>query len=303
MIREITSRENEKLKFARSLLKSKTRAKESKFIAEGYRILTLALDSNSKIDYIIINEDFEKKMLEGKEEYKNLLSDFASENIQIFKTSDKNFAEISDTENTQGILGICSFKKEKFSNINREVSKAKEKFLNINREVSKAKEKFSNINKEVSKIKENNFLIVLDRVQDPGNMGTIIRTADAAGADGIVVLKGSVDVYNPKTIRSTMGSIFSIDIFYEDEESAIEKLQSNGFKIVSSYLDTDNFYDKVDYGEKVALVIGNEANGISENIISKSDLLVKIPMYGKAESLNAAISSAILMYEIKKSII
>lgn len=134
-------------------------------------------------------------------------------------------------------------------------------------------------------------------------MGTIIRTADAAGVDAIIVLKGCVDIYNPKVIRSTMGSIFDMNIIQCTQEEAIENLKANSFSIVSSYLDTDNFYNTVDYNNKVALVIGNEANGINDELISKSDILVKIPIYGKAESLNAAISSAILMYEIKKHII
>jgi TrmH family RNA methyltransferase len=133
-------------------------------------------------------------------------------------------------------------------------------------------------------------------------MGTIIRTADAAGVDAIIALKGTVDIYNPKVVRSTMGSIFDMNIINASQEEAIEILKSKNFEIVSSYLNTDNFYDKIEYNNKVALVIGNEANGVNDDLIKNSDTLVKIPIYGKAESLNAAISSAILMYEIKKSL-
>nr|WP_330365837.1 RNA methyltransferase [Clostridioides difficile] len=145
--------------------------------------------------------------------------------------------------------------------------------------------------------------MILDRIQDPGNMGTIIRTADSAGVDAIIALKGCVDIYNPKVIRSTMGSIFDMNVIDASQDETVDMLKSLDFNIVSSYLNTDNFYDKIDYGSKVALVIGNEANGINEELVSKSDILVKIPIYGKAESLNAAISSAILMYEIKKYLI
>ncbi|EQE80627.1 spoU rRNA Methylase family protein [Clostridioides difficile CD51] len=134
-------------------------------------------------------------------------------------------------------------------------------------------------------------------------MGTIIRTADSAGVDAIIALKGCVDIYNPKVIRSTMGSIFDMNIIDASQDETVDMLKSLDFNIVSSYLNTENFYDKIDYGSKVALVIGNEANGINEELVSKSDILVKIPIYGKAESLNAAISSAILMYEIKKYLI
>lgn len=145
--------------------------------------------------------------------------------------------------------------------------------------------------------------MILDRIQDPGNMGTIIRTADSAGVDAIIALKGCVDIYNPKVIRSTMGSIFDVNIIDASQDETVDMLKSLDFNIVSSYLNTENFYDKIDYGSKVALVIGNEANGINEELVSKSDILVKIPIYGKAESLNVMISSAILMYEIKKYLI
>ena len=134
-------------------------------------------------------------------------------------------------------------------------------------------------------------------------MGTIIRTADAAGVDAIINLKGCVDIYNSKVIRSTMGSIFDMKILNLTQEEAVKELKNRKFDIVSSYLDTDNFYDNVEYNYKTALVIGNEANGVNEELISQSDTLVKIPIYGKAESLNAAISSAILMYEIKKYLV
>jgi TrmH family RNA methyltransferase len=260
----ITSKDNEKIKYTKSLLKSKARNKENKFIIEGYRILTLAVECSADIDYVFINEDFEKK-----EEHKNFIALLEDKNIKIFKTTNKIFDELIDTKNSQGILAVVRYE-----------------------------------NKTLSKnlTDESKFVVVLDRIQDPGNMGTIIRTADAAGVDTIIALKGTVDIYNPKVVRSTMGSIFDMNIINASQEEAIEILKSKNFEIVSSYLNTDNFYDKIEYNNKVALVIGNEANGVNDDLIKNSDTLVKIPIYGKAESLNAAISSAILMYEIKKSL-
>lgn len=262
MLINISSKDNEKVKYTKSLLKSKNRQKESKYIIEGYRILTLAIECNAELDYVFINETFE-----DREENRKILNILYERNIRVFKTTNKIFNELIDTENTQGILGIVKFKYKKIEN----------------------------------NIKSNDkFVLILDRIQDPGNMGTIIRTADAAGVDTIIVLKGCVDVYNPKVIRSTMGSIFDMNIVHCTQEECIDTLKSNGFKIVSSYLNTNNYYNEINYYNKTALVIGNEANGVSSDLIEASDTLVKIPIYGKAESLNAAISSAILMYEIKK---
>lgn len=262
---EITSKDNEKIKNTKLLLKSKNRNKESKFIIEGYRILSLAFEKKDIIDYVFINEDFE-----NKDEHKKFLSDLEDAGIKVYKTTNKNFKEMVDTENTQGILAVISYEKK---------------------------------NLEDNLTDKDKYIVVLDRIQDPGNMGTIIRTADAAGVDTIITLKGCVDIYNPKVIRSTMGSIFSMNIIPAERDEMLSKLKSKNIKIVSSWLNTENWYDTVDYGEKVALVIGNEANGIDDVIAENSDLLVKIPIYGSAESLNAAISSAILMYEIKKSLV
>ena len=261
----ITAKDNDKIKYTKSLLKSKNRNKESKFIIEGYRILTLAIECRAKLDYVFINEDFEKK-----QEHKEFLELLKKKDIKVYKTTNKIFEDLTDTENTQGIIGVVKFKQ-----------KTLEENLTDN----------------------NRFVLILDRIQDPGNMGTIIRTADAAGVDAIIALKGCVDIYNPKVIRSTMGSIFDMNVIHATQEETLRILKLKKFDIVSSYLDTNNYYNTIESNYKSALITGNEANGINDELVSKSDVLVKIPIYGKAESLNAAISSAILMYEIKKYLV
>jgi len=145
--------------------------------------------------------------------------------------------------------------------------------------------------------KEQGFYLLVDKVQDPGNLGTLIRTAHAAGAVGVILTKGTVDVYNEKTLRATMGSIFYIPII-EDKELIITKgLIMDGFKLIISSLDTqDNFYD-VDLKNKVIIAVGNEASGVSEEITEICSNKVKIPMPGGAESLNVAIAGSIMIYE------
>ncbi len=141
------------------------------------------------------------------------------------------------------------------------------------------------------------FYILTDKLQDPGNMGTIIRSAHASGAAGVIVTKGTVDIYNEKTLRSTMGSIFNIPVIEDKDLSFIDNLRDNGFKlIVSSLEDSKNFYD-INLTGNIIIAIGNEGSGISEEIYKLADLKVKIPMPGNAESLNAGAAASIMMFE------
>jgi RNA methyltransferase, TrmH family len=141
------------------------------------------------------------------------------------------------------------------------------------------------------------FYVLVDKLQDPGNMGTIIRSAHAAGAAGVITTKGTVDIYNEKTLRSTMGSIFNIPIIEDKDLSIIDSLKNSGFKlIVSSLEDSKNFYE-VDLTDNVIIAVGNEGSGISEEIYKLGDMKVKIPMPGNAESLNAGAAASIMMFE------
>jgi RNA methyltransferase, TrmH family len=141
------------------------------------------------------------------------------------------------------------------------------------------------------------FYVLVDKIQDPGNMGTIIRSAHAARAAGVITTKGTVDIYNEKTLRSTMGSIFNIPIIEDKDLSIIDSLKNSGFKlIVSSLEDSKNFYE-VDLTDNVIIAVGNEGSGISEEIYKLGDMKVKIPMPGNAESLNAGAAASIMMFE------
>lgn len=150
---------------------------------------------------------------------------------------------------------------------------------------------------------KNGFYILIDKVQDPGNMGTIIRSANASGALGVIITKGTVDTYNSKTLRSTMGSIFKIPIIFEDSNfNIIKELKENKFKLITSSLNTNyNFYD-VDLTDRVIIAVGNEGNGISKEIFELGDISVKIPMPGNAESLNVGVAASIMMFEAVRQI-
>ncbi len=149
-------------------------------------------------------------------------------------------------------------------------------------------------------VKENPTLMVLEDLQDPGNMGTIMRTGEGAGIDGIIMSKGCVDIYNPKTIRSTMGSLYRVPfIVAEDLEDTIKGLQKRGICFYAAHLKGEHFYDEADYttGSGVGFLIGNEGNGLKQETADLADTYIKIPMEGQLESLNAGIAAAVLMYE------
>lgn len=144
------------------------------------------------------------------------------------------------------------------------------------------------------------LIVLCDRVQDPGNIGTIIRTADAVGSAAVILSSGCADLYNPKVVRSTMSSVFNIPIIKDaDVVGALRRLSESGYRTFCGALSENcvSLFD-ADFSGKCVIVIGNEGSGVSDEIITLCDSAVKIPMLGKAESLNASVSAGILMYEV-----
>lgn len=183
------------------------------------------------------------------------------ENSKLVFLSKNLFLQLADTESSQGIMAVV-----------------------------KNKERNENI--------EGSFFVVCDKVQDPGNLGTIIRTSHAAGVEGIILTKGTADIYNEKTLRSTMGSIFYIPIYYDDENfSIIKGLKAKGLKLVATSLEESKNFFEEDLKNKVMVAVGNEGNGISDELFNLSDKKVKIPMPGEAESLNVAVATSIILFE------
>ena len=186
------------------------------------------------------------------------------ERIVKLYVSDTVFAHVSDTKTPQGILAVV-----------RRMEYTAEDILG-----------------------ETPHVLVLENIQDPGNLGTIFRTAEAAGATGIVLSKDCVDLYNPKVIRSTMGAIFRIPFIYTDDlKGTIDELKREGITVYAAHLKGENSYDMEDYKTACAFLIGNEGNGLTEETAACADRKILIPMEGGAESLNAAVASAVLMFE------
>lgn len=141
-------------------------------------------------------------------------------------------------------------------------------------------------------------LLILDAVQDPGNLGTMIRTADAAGIDAVILGSGTVDLFNDKVIRASQGSIFHLPIIRMSLIPYLETLQASGFQVWASTLEKAEPIDRTQVPEKLALIVGNEGQGVQHQIIATADRRVHIPIYGQAESLNVSIATGIMLYEI-----
>ena len=153
----------------------------------------------------------------------------------------------------------------------------------------------NNLDREIDYSQD--IIVALDDVQDPGNLGTILRTVDSIGLTQILVSKGTADSYNPKVVRSTMGAIFRIKIIEcEDLEKTLKEIKKHKFKVVVTSLQTENTIYEINYNKKV-IVIGNEAKGVEKKIQDLADEKIKIPMLGKTESLNASVATGIVLYE------
>ena len=182
--------------------------------------------------------------------------------------SDSVFKAVSDTQTPQGIL--CLVKKPEYE---------LEQLLNG----------------------EKTHLLILESIQDPGNLGTMLRTGEGAGISGVIMNQTTVDLFNPKTIRSTMGSIYRVPFYVtKDLKETILTLKENGISVYAAHLKGTLCYDEPDYKKPTAFMIGNEGNGLSDEIADCADTYIKIPMEGQVESLNAAISATLLMYETNR---
>lgn len=212
-----------------------------------------------RIQEVYVSESAEKQLSEACRQKRKALSAFCE------TVTDEVFRKLSDTCSPQGILCVV-----------RQYHYQPEDILGT----------------------PNALLAVLEDIQDPGNLGTIFRTGEGAGVTGIIMSRNTVDVYNPKTIRSTMGSIFRVPFFYtEDLKGTMEQIKQQDITVYAAHLQGTKYYDDCDYRKPAAFLIGNEGNGLQEETAKQADTYLKIPMAGKVESLNAAIAASLLLYE------
>ena len=276
----ISSKDNKRIKYLRSLLeKGSARKKNRQFIVEGIKLVDEALVYGKVCEIIISESLYEEIILGGliknallADNGKNLI-DYVNEGNSTTVVSDAVFKTVSETINPQGVVAVVAMPEYEILN---------EEFL-------------AQTYNKTGKIK----LLILEDTADPGNLGTIMRTAEAAGVTGVIMGRGTVDIFNPKAVRSTMGSIFRLPFIYvEDVRETIRELKKYGISFYAAHLKGKQSYKDVKYSDKAGILIGNEARGLSPETAELADIYIIIPMQGKVESLNAAVAAALMMYEI-----
>lgn len=285
----ITSTSNQKVKeLIRLKEKSRIREEEKLFLAEGPRMAEeIPLEW---IDCLYVSESYEKKCGEQTAAYKKA-------GVRTETLSDEVFARVSDTKTPQGVLAAVHMPEYSFADILGVKKAAAHTHVQRAFMQDPFEGHFAARDGAAGRARLP-LVLVLDNLQDPGNMGTVFRSAEAAGASGILMSKDCVDVYNPKVIRSTMGAIFRLPFYRaEDLPGAVMELKDGGLRVYAAHLEGRRTYDGEDYRRGCAFLIGNEGNGLRQEVAECADCRIRIPMEGCTESLNAAVAASILLFE------
>ncbi len=253
----ITSLQNPAIKNIVKLSKSKERREQQLFVIEGARELSLALQSDYQIQAVYVC----REMFE-RTKYPDVLNSLPD--TIIFDISFPVFEKIAYRENSDGVVAL-------------------------------AKPKLHTLND--LKLSENPFLIVLESVEKPGNLGAILRTADAAAVDAVIVCDPQTDLYNPNVVRSGVGGIFTVQTAVCTSLEAVEWLAEKKITSFAAELQAAEFYQNVDFTQPSAIVMGTEADGLTDFWLKNAKKRIKIPMRGKIDSLNVSVSTAILVFE------
>lgn len=254
----ITGLQNPRIKNIRKLsAKSGERKKQNRFVIEGARELSLALEGNYRIDSVFVCPE-----LFAKTDYPKVLKSINPE--IIFEVSSSVFEKIAYREKSDGIIVLAYPKNHSLDTL---------------------------------KLPENPFVIVSEAIEKPGNLGAILRTADAAKADAIIVCDPLTDIYNSNVIRSSVGCVFTVPIAVSDNREAFAFLRKNNIQILAAELSAAQWYQDTDFTKASAIIMGTEAEGLSDFWIRNADARIKIPMRGKIDSLNVSVSTAVITFE------
>lgn len=256
----ITSVANQHIRDAVQIREKRAKFRHDAFLIEGPHVLEMAVNSGAGILTVFVGEAFI-----SKKDHQGFLRRMARAAGEVFEVTEQVLGRITDTESPQGIAAVVSYQMQKLTEI---------------------------------ALQKPPFIVVIDSIQDPGNLGTIIRTADAAGADAVVLLPGTCDAFMPKTIRSTAGSIFNIPVVASDADALVDWLRERNIALAVTAGDAEEVIYHADLSGPLAMAFGNEARGMSIRLRKSAGTVLRIPIFGKAESLNVATAAAICLYEI-----
>ncbi|MDP2175928.1 MAG: RNA methyltransferase [Bacteroidota bacterium] len=256
----ISSAANPKFKFLLSLEKSKFRKEQQMAMVEGEKEIEMAIAAQVKFHSVYFLSDLASP---------NLLKQIqqASPQAEFIEINDALFSKISYRESTGGIIACVYSKQHTLKNLN---------------------------------LPENSLVLIVEGVEKPGNLGAILRTADACGIDAVIACQLPTDLYNPNIIRSSLGTVFTVPIAIGTNTETQEWLKTHGFKTLCTNLHEASDYHQSDYKGNIAIVVGTEATGVSEDWIKFADQNIKIPMLGKIDSMNVSVAAAIVLYEAKR---
>ncbi|OYY79412.1 MAG: RNA methyltransferase [Sphingomonas sp. 28-62-20] len=260
MPREITAYSNPLIKRVRQLREKRHRREAGLFLAEGLRILTEARESGRLPQFLFFARDSATHPLVTA-----LIADVEAAGGEAIETSPDILSKLSGKDNPQAVVGVFAEFARSLASLDRTRA---------------------------------DIWLVAERLRDPGNLGTILRTGDAVGAGGLILIGECVDPFSVEAVRASMGALFTVPIVQCGWADFITWLRAGPGQLVGLSLDTDTDYRAADYAAPTFLLTGNEAQGMPDDYAVACDLLVKIPMLGKADSLNAAVATAVMAYEV-----
>lgn len=259
----ITSTKNPLVKRIQSLADRTTRDAEGRMAIEGVRLVEDALAAGIRAELLLYDPDAQRE----NPRIKDLLDRASAQGVRTIEAAPHVIEAASQVETPQGVIGVFEMPRHDLARV-----------LDT----------------------PDLLLVIVDRIQDPGNLGTIVRVADAAGASAVAVTRGSVDPHNPKTVRATMGSLFHLPVVEVDAASLAADVKRRGIRIIVADQQGPLEYTNVSYRRPLALVLGSEATGADRLWREAAEAVARIPLYGRAESLNVAIAGALLLYEARR---
>ncbi len=262
MDRTLTSIQSPLVKTIRALGDRRQREHERRLVIEGVRMLEEALDAGVALEVLLYDPAIHEQPRAAR-----VLDRAREANVRLVPALARVIAACSQVKTPQGLLAVVKEPQATLAAVLTEPGL---------------------------------LLIVADRLRDPGNLGTLIRLADAAGATAVAVTAGSVDLYNPKVVRATMGSIFHLPVMPVTSPAAISALHVRGVRVLAADQEGTVDYTEADYRSPVALVVGNEGEGLDAQWAAAATARIRIPLYGRADSLNVAVAAGILLYEARR---